>query len=119
MNFARIVTAPLVGSFLLAQTANAEEITYQPEVNMQVGETTILKGVRHRNCRDVPSWEKIATKLPKTPLGTYFDAGIGETFSKRCGLEMVPARAVGFRATQPGQHALTVFKDPITLTVTP
>ena len=113
-----IWAATSVGAQESNQT-NVGAIEWQQNATVSVGDTTILKGVRHKNCRSVPTWDQIKDRLPRTRLGEFFDAGVGKTFSKRCGRREVPARAVGFRAFTTGKETYIIFKDRVAVSVTP
>jgi hypothetical protein len=112
------LTAALFYAALFMPTAGmAEEFRYLEAVELEVGDSVILKGVRGRNCGDpAPAWERVASGLPSSDLGSFADGGAESTQSDRCG-GSVPARGVEFTATKSGTETLEIYTDEIRITV--
>lgn len=121
----KIATAALAlaGSLTLAAVAaQAKDFRYHRQVTLKVGQSVVLKGVRHANCgTEAPSWSSIARGLPASKTGSFSDGGAGTVESEFCKktfkIKAVGARGVRFTAKQRGQERLTIFKDPVSITV--
>ncbi|MDA0704339.1 MAG: hypothetical protein O3A96_14070 [Proteobacteria bacterium] len=95
----------------------AEDFVYNESVDLKVGESLILKGVRGRECEDsAPAWSRLADRFPSSDLGTLSDGGAGFTDSGRC-KGRVAARGIKFTATKPGTETLEIYNDEIRITV--
>ncbi|MBT4905984.1 MAG: hypothetical protein HON62_03825 [Rhodospirillaceae bacterium] len=107
----------LCGALFSATPGLAENFSFLDAVELQVGESVILKGVRNRECGDpAPDWDRISDGLPSSDLGSLSDGGTGFTESDRCG-GRVPARGIKFTANEPGMETLEIYKDSIRITV--
>jgi hypothetical protein len=94
---------------------HADNIPYYNKVTLNVGQSAVLKGVRHKNC-DSKRAPGSFGKLPKTKLGKFKRGKKGTINSVSCGKE-VPARELIFVARKRGTEKLIVKGDPITITV--
>ncbi len=102
--------------------ASAQDFRYHRSVTLKVGQSIVLKGVRNSNCGTrAPSWSSLARQLPSTSLGSFSDGGAGTVQSdfckKRFKIKSVAARGVRFTAKQRGKQKLTIFRDPVSITV--
>lgn len=94
------------------------EIPYNPDVELNVGDAIILKGIRTRcDGTTAPTFANVQGDLPQSRLGTFSDGGAGVVQSVSCG-KAVPGRAVKFTATAPGRENLTVYGDRFSVVVT-
>ena len=101
---------------ILNATAWAGDIPYRSEVELKVGQSAILKGVRGQcNDKRAPRFSSL-NRLPKPKTGRLSDGGRGTVESDSCG-KTVPARAIKFTATKKGSERLTIYKDRIKITV--
>ena len=117
MRIAAFAGTLLLASLLSHTAALAEDFGFREAVELAVGDSVILKGVRNRECgAEAPSWERISGGLPSSDLGKLSDGGAGYTESDRCG-GRVPARGIRFTATRSGTETLEVYKDEIRITV--
>jgi hypothetical protein len=79
--------------------------------------------VRKGNCsqQQAPSWAAVRGGLPASRTGAFSDGGAGTVQSsyckKRFNLDRVAARGVRFTARNRGTERLTIFKDPVSITV--
>lgn len=111
-----------VGVFVIAlpiatSLANAQEIPYQKNLSLKVGESAIIYGVRGWQCgQSAPSWEEIAKQLPTVSTGRFSDGGLGTRQSRGCG-GPTPARAIQYTATATGNEQLILFTDPVNIEV--
>lgn len=95
----------------------AKDMPYKRSVTLKVGQSALIKGIRHRDCgAPARAFSYYHRQLPKTKLGVYSDGGTGTTRSDRCG-GRVPARGVVFTAKEPGKATLNIMGDPVTITV--
>ena len=100
-----------------ASSGLAQDFAYRELVELQVGESAILKGVRNRECGDpAPDWGRISDGLPSSDLGSLSDGGAGFAEGNRCG-GRVPARGIKFTASKPGTETLEIYEDTVRITV--
>jgi hypothetical protein len=113
-----LAVASVVGMlFAFPAVSLAKDMPYRSSVTVKVGQTVLLKGIRHKDCgKPARAFSYYKPQLPKSSLGTFSDGGVGTTRSDRCG-GVVPARGVRFTAKKPGKERLRVMGDPITITV--
>lgn len=118
MNRFRSFTVLAMAAFLTVPTvSHAKDMPYKRTVTLKVGQSALVKGVRHRDCgAPARAFSHYRPQLPKSSLGTFSDGGVGTTQSDRCG-KRVPARGVIFNAKKAGKETLNVMGDPITVTV--
>ena len=97
--------------------ALSAEFPFRQNVTLKVGQSTILKGVRPRNCDDrAPNWGEVRNRLPRSKTGKYSDGGAGTVASDSCG-KQVNARGIKFTATKPGTESLNILNDRVNITV--
>ena len=101
---------------LTATSARAQEIPYQKNVSLEVGQSAVIYGVRGKCGQAAPSWEEIAAQLPNITTGKFSDGGVGTRYSRGCG-GTTPARAIQLTATSPGREQLMLFQDPVNIEV--
>lgn len=117
MKRAACIAAALVAFIALPATSHAKDMPYKRSVTLKVGQSTLVKGIRHRDCgKPARAFSHYRPQLPRTSLGTFSDGGVGTTRSDRCG-GVVPARGVLFTAKQRGTERLNIMGDPVTITV--
>jgi hypothetical protein len=104
--------------------ARADEArwTLPQTVSLAVGQTAPIYAKRANECgAPAPSFAEIKSRLPKTALGTFSDAGLVQRMSGSCTPDKravwVEARGINFTAAKPGTEVLRFFGDPVTLTV--
>ena len=94
----------------------AGDIPYNSNVNLKVGQSVVLKGVRAKcDGTKAPSFASLK-KLPKPKTGVLSDGGAGTVDSKRC-KGRVPGRAVIFTAKKAGSERLIIYKDEVIIKV--
>ena len=111
--YIRVLVLALPIAWLPAQ---AQEIPYQKNVSLQVGESAIIYGVRGECGQPAPSWEDIAKQLPTISAGRFSDGGIGTRWSRAC-RGATPARAIQYTAITDGNDQLILFQDPVNIEV--
>lgn len=117
MRIVTLASTLLFISLFVSVPGMAEDFPFNDVVEIKVGESVILKGVRGRECEDpAPAWSRLADRLPSSDLGILSDGGAGFTDSGRC-KGRVPARGVKFTATKPGTETLEIYKDEFRITV--
>ena len=96
----------------------AGDIPYRSKVELKVGQSVILKGVRARDCdaSRASSFSHISGKLPNLKIGRLSNGGTGTVDSNSCG-KTVPARAIKFTATKKGTQRFTIYGDRFKVTV--
>jgi hypothetical protein len=100
-----------------ALPAFAADFLYRRNVDLVVGQSIVVKGVRSDDCTDKPpAWSGIKVKLPSAKLGSFSDGGAGTIKSNSCG-KVVGARGIRFTAAAKGSETLTVLDDPVSVTV--
>ncbi len=99
---------------IVTPSVNAQEIPYQKNVSLQIGESAIIYGVRGNCGQPAPSWEEIAKQLPTVSTGKFSDGGVGTRWSRGCG-GPTPARAIQYTATASGNEQLMLFRDPVNI----
>jgi hypothetical protein len=104
------------GASLVASTASAERFRYRHSFVLSVGQSKVVYAVRHRDCKNTPSFARVRGRLPKTRLGRYSDGGAMTGKSRSCG-KVVPVRGIRFRAARRGTETLTFFGYKVTLTL--
>lgn len=109
-----LLTILMFSFFILPSNTMANEITLKKKVNIRIGQSIVVKGVRPNGC-DNPT-PPTSLRLPKTSLGTFSTGKTGVTRSRRCGGK-VPAREVVFTAKQKGKETFEIYLDKITITV--
>ena len=102
-----VITNPL--------SASADNIPYYSKIVLSVGQSAVIKGVRHRDC-DSKRAPSFFGKLPKTSLGKFKRGKKGTVDSVSCG-KVIPARELIFVARKRGTEKLIVKGDPVTITV--
>lgn len=102
---------------LMSSSAMAQNIPFNANVTLRVGQSVVLKGVRGECGQAAPAFKQL-NRLPKSSLGRLSDGGAGSTTSRSCG-GPTPARAIRFTAQKAGSEQLTIYEDAITITVSP
>ncbi|MBL4646967.1 MAG: hypothetical protein JKY99_10990 [Rhizobiales bacterium] len=109
--------ALLIGIAGYSATAFASDFKYHKKVNLRVGQSIVVKGVRGKcSGTKAPSFKSL--HLPKIRLGKFSDGGAGTVQSKSC-KKRVPARGVKFTATKPGFDKFEIYKDSVIINVKP
>lgn len=119
----KIYTATFVVSIAISAlaistfTTDAKDFKYYKTVTLKVGQSIVLKGVRHNNCGDkAPSWIFLAGRLPFSRTGNFSNGGVGTMNSNKCGAN-VGARGIKFTAKKSGVEKLKIFGDKVKITV--
>ena len=117
MNGLRALALSAMVVMLTAPLAYAKDMPYKRKVNLKVGQSTLVLGVRSNPCgAPARSFSALKPRIPSSSLGTFSDGGVGTTRSNRC-KRVVPARGVVFTAKKPGKERLTVAGDTVFITV--
>lgn len=95
-----------------AGPALAQYIPLRSNINMTVGQTVVVKGVRADCGQPAPPLRN----LPRSALGTFSSGNVGTVNSRSCG-GPTPARELRFTARRAGTETLVVFEDTVTITV--
>lgn len=95
---------------------HGQPISPRRVVDLKVGESAIIHGMRGRCGKEAPDWETARRGLPELLIGTFSDGGVGIRNSRSCS-GPTPARAIRFTATKPGKESFELYDDPITITV--
>lgn len=112
-----VFAASLSFAVLFSTGVLAADFKYLKSVTLKVGQSVILKGIRHPDCEDsAPSWSRVRGHLPNSKLGTFSNGGAGTTKSRSCG-GRVGARGIKFTAKKVGNERFIVADDPIRITV--
>lgn len=115
----KFISVAIVSVFIIGQStvlSSAENIPYYPKIDIKVGQTATLKGVRGAcDATKAPKFWSLF-KLPKLRTGVLLDGGHGEVNSGKC-KKMVPARAILFKATKRGNEKVTIYKDKFSIRV--
>jgi hypothetical protein len=116
--------ALVLAAIMAAGTAHAQEPqwTLPQTVSVAVGQSAPIYAKRADTCgQPAPSFAEIQSRLPRTALGTFSDAGVVQRMSGSCQPDRravwVQARGITFTGTKPGTEVLRFFGDPVTLTV--
>lgn len=96
----------------LVSPVSAQGIPFSPTVNMVVGQTVVIKGVRGECGQPSPPLRN----LPRSSLGTFSSGGVGTVNSRSCG-GPTPARELRFTARRAGSETLVVYEDTVTINV--
>jgi hypothetical protein len=92
-------------------------IAHLPSVHLRVGETAVLHAARSRQCGAEPQpWMIVKHQLPVLAIGEWHDGGIVMRKSMVCGTP-VPARALRFKATSPGDADIVLEGDKIAIKI--
>ena len=106
-----------VATGIMTLPAFSGDFPFRQNVTLKVGQSTILKGVRPRNCDDrAPTWGEVRNRLPRPKTGKYSDGGAGTVISDSCG-KRVKARGIKFTATKQGTESLNILNDRVNITV--
>lgn len=107
-----------VGLFLCGSLpAQANDFHYHRSVTLKVGESDVIYGIRRSDCGDTaPAWDSVQARLPHSSLGAFSDGGEGTVRSKRCDA-IVGARGIRFTGQKTGSETITLFGDPVKITV--
>jgi hypothetical protein len=101
----------------LASPALAQNIPYNANPTVRVGQTVILKGVRGE-CGQQPLPFNRLTQLPRPNHGRLSAGRVGTIVSNSCG-GPTPALEIRYTGTSPGTESFTVYNDRFTITVVP
>ena len=110
---ASLVTTAL---FSISGAVYAQNIPYKKNVELTIGQSTIIHGARGQCGLPAPDWDRVASGLPLITTGSLSDGGLGTRRSNRCG-GPTPARAIRFTAEKSGSEQIELFGDPINITV--
>lgn len=103
-----------VGGCTTAQTSSPE-IKYQRNVDLEVGQSTVVYGYRG-DCGRLPN--ESAVRLPSAKTGEFTLGREGWRTSGRCN-GPTPAVEVVFKATTPGRETISIQGDPVHIEVSP
>lgn len=85
-------------------------VGYDAYVRVALGTSRMIHG-EYDSCEGAPpSWEKVAIRVPSTPLGTFEDGGVARKMVNDCGKEMA-VRGVIFTGLSVGTEELYVLDD--------
>lgn len=106
-----------IAMLVLPTSSLAKDMPYRSSVNVKVGQSVLVMGIRHKDCgAPARAFSHYKPQLPKSSLGTFSDGGVGTTRSSRC-KGVVPARGVIFTARKPGKERLRIMGEPVAITV--
>lgn len=94
-----------------------KEIFWRQNATLKIGESVVVHGRRGPSCGEPPpDWDEVLKYLPPLSTSIWSDGGVGFRVSRAC-QGPTPARAVVVTATAPGTDHITLYDDPITITV--
>lgn len=105
----------IISTLILVSSSLADDIPYNSNVVLKVGQSASIKGVRHRRCSSKKPPRNFG-KLPKSKLGKFVKGRNGTILSEKCG-EVVPALELRFVAKKRGSEDLIIKGDPVSITV--
>lgn len=116
MKRANLFSFTFLVMFIVSAAVEAQQIPYKSHVELTVGQSTIIHGMRGKCGKAAPNWDRVAKRLPLITTGSFSDGGLGTRYSNRCNGE-TPARAIKFTAEKVGSEQITLYGDPINITV--
>ena len=106
----------ITGCSTLGSPSRLEHITPVQDVSLNVGESMIVHGAVEQCGYSTLKWAEISHLLPNSETGFFSNAGRSFIKLDRCG-GTTPALRVRFTANTVGSENLTVFGDPMNITV--
>ena len=77
MKRANLFSFTFLVMFIVSAAVEAQQIPYKSHVELTVGQSTIIHGMRGKFGKAAPNWDRVAKRLPLITTGSFSDGGLG------------------------------------------